>query len=77
MLQVTAEQEFRPLNVGVSETWGFIVKGASGESTLQIRVNGQWEDVASFDESATFVDKLRRDARYRFSTISADAIFVI
>lgn len=77
MRQLTAQETFRPLDVGVSPVWGFIIEGASGTSTLQIRAAGAWRPVATFAESGTFVDELRRDATYKFSAINADAVTVI
>ena len=75
MKQLTAESPFRPIECGVHSVWGFIIEGA-GSSTLQIRISGEWEDVKEFDEPGTFVDELRRDATYQFSSIGATAIFI-
>ena len=76
MKQIQPLEPFRPADLGVQSTWGFIIQGV-GTSTLQIRIEGEWEDVRVFEEPDTYLDDMRRDATYQFSAIDADAVFII
>lgn len=76
MKTLAVNEEFRPMDLGLHETWGFIVEDASGDSELEVFAEGEWRPVKTFDADGNYVDTLRRDALYRFSAIEADAITV-
>lgn len=77
MKQLSENDEFVPRDLGLCETWGFVIEAANGQSVLEIKVKGAWREARRFDESGIFVDRLRRDVEYRFSAIAADSISVI